>query len=138
MLRQKIHKLRYKVAEKKETKCIIKQGIIGLKIMKMGKISKNQVESARKVIVKHTKRNCKIWIRLDSSIPLTKKSISSRMGKGIGKFYKSIFLVKKGAIIFEVFFSLILSKHFLKIVLRKSAQKIPLSIKITCKKVLGI
>jgi ribosomal protein L16/L10AE len=60
MLRQKLHKFKFNGIEKKKNKSIIRQGIIGVKTLNVGKLTKNEVESSRKVITKYTKRNCKI------------------------------------------------------------------------------
>ena len=45
----------------------------------------NQLETARRVIVRCLKRSCKIWFRLTILWSQVKKSKGSRMGKGMGK-----------------------------------------------------
>jgi len=45
----------------------------------------NQLETARRVIVRSLKKSCKIWFRLTILWPQVYKSKGSRMGKGMGK-----------------------------------------------------
>ena len=138
MLRQKLHKFKFNGIEKKRNKSIIRQGIIGVKTLNVGKLTKNEVESSRKVITKYTKRNCKIWIKLNQTFPLTKKNISSRMGKGIGKFYKSIYFLKKGNVIFEVLYNTLISKYLVKNFLKKACKKLSIQVAIYYRNIKGI
>ena len=135
---QKYHKLKFICEEKKKTKSFILEGIIGLKTLDYCFLTKNQIESTRKVINKYLKRNCKIWIKLNKSIPITKKNISSRMGKGIGKIHNFIYIVKKGMIIFELLYSTLVSKNLIKTVLITASQKLPISTSIYYRKINGI
>lgn len=138
MLKQKYHKLKFIEEEKKKTKSVLSDGLIGLKALQYNFITKNQIESARKVISKHTKRNCKVWIKLNKAIPTTKKSISARMGKGIGKVNKYIYIIKKGMIVFELFYTTLLSKNLIKNVLNIASRKLPILTIVYYKKVKGI
>lgn len=135
---QKYHKLKFISEEKKKTKSFILEGIIGLKTLKHCFLTKNQIESTRKVINKYLKGNCKIWIKLNNSIPTTKKTISSRMGKGIGKINNYIYIVKKGMVIFELLYSTLISKNLIKTVLIIASRKLPISTSIYYKKINGI
>jgi len=60
VVKQKYHKLKFIGEEKKKIKAFIKEGLIGLKALSYSFITKNQIESTRKVINKYTKRNCKV------------------------------------------------------------------------------
>jgi len=111
---------------------------LGLKALKHCFLTKNQVESTRKVINKYLKRNCKIWIKLNKSIPTTKKAISSRMGKGIGKINNYIFIVKKGMIICELLYSTLITENLMKTVLKTASRKLPILTSIYYKKINGI
>ena len=56
----------------------------GLKIMKNAVISSVVLEAARRSITKKLKRTGKLRINGFPSIPITKKSLGIRMGKGVG------------------------------------------------------
>ena len=138
MIKQKQHKLKFIKEEKKKSKSFVREGLIGLKALKYNYMTQNQIESARKIINKYTKRNCKIWIKVYYLIPQTRKNISARMGKGIGKIYKYIYIIKKGMIIFELLYSTLLLKNVMKNTLLIASHKLPVSTAIYFKKIKGI
>ncbi len=74
----------------------------GLKIMKNTVISSIVLEAARRSITKKLKRTGKLRINGFPSIPITKKSLGIRMGKGVGSICGWVFPVKKGRILFEL------------------------------------
>jgi len=59
-------------------------GFFGLKSATFGILTKSQVEAARKVIIRKTKKLGKLYIRVFFNFPLTKKPLLTRMGKGSG------------------------------------------------------
>jgi large subunit ribosomal protein L16 len=59
-------------------------GYFGLKAMTTGVLTAKQIETARRVISRMTKRSGKVYIRVFFHHPLTKKPSLSRMGKGVG------------------------------------------------------
>jgi len=72
------------------------------------------------------------------NIDHTKKSIGARMGKGVGSFDKSVCNLKKGTVIFEIFFSTIVSKHELLEALILSSKKLSIPVEIFQKSIKGI
>lgn len=82
--------------------CLIEFGTYGLRAMDSGRINGKQIESARIAISKIIKRVGKLWIRIFPNIPITKKPIEVRMGRGKGEVYDWIFKVGVGRIIFEL------------------------------------
>jgi large subunit ribosomal protein L16 len=60
-------------------------GEFGLQSIDRGWLNSQQLESARKAIVKEMKRNGKLWIRAFPSLPYTAKPAEVRMGKGKGE-----------------------------------------------------
>lgn len=112
----------YKQNNLKET--FIKQGLWGLKATRHGILTSKQLESARKVITRLTKKGCKIWIRVACLTPKTKKAIGSRMGKGVGTFYRYICNVKQGTVIMEVFSNNVLTDQFVKKALIGASKKL--------------
>ncbi|MBN2139573.1 MAG: 50S ribosomal protein L16 [Desulfovibrionaceae bacterium] len=77
-------------------------GDIGIKSLEHGKLSSQQIESARVAIMRHIKRGGKVWIRVFPDVPVTKKPAEVRMGKGKGSPEGWCAPVKPGRILYEV------------------------------------
>ncbi len=77
-------------------------GDIGLKALEHGKITNQQIESARVAIMRHIKRGGKVWIRIFPDFPVTKKPAEVRMGKGKGAPEGWVAPVKPGRVMYEV------------------------------------
>lgn len=135
MLRKKIHKQSNINTQSSKLASITKEGFLGLKSLDNKQITDSQIEAARRCITRITKRNCKLWIRIKCNIPLTKKSIGSRMGKGCGAFHIFVHNLKKGTIIFEVFYSNLVSKALLEKALVEAGKKLSIPVKLYKKKV---
>ena len=60
------------------------------------------------------------------------------MGKGIGKFYKSIYFLKKGNVIFEVLYNTLISKYLVKNFLKKACKKLSIQVAIYYRNIKGI
>lgn len=65
------------------------------------RISSRQIESARKAAVRCMERKGRIWIRIHPDVPVTKKPLEVRMGKGKGAVDRHVAKVKPGNILFE-------------------------------------
>lgn len=74
----------------------------GLKALDSAFITNRQIEAARKVVVRYTKKTGKMRIRMFPDVPLTKKWLEMPMGKGKGDVEKYAARVKRGRIMFEV------------------------------------
>lgn len=74
----------------------------GLKILESGTISMTVFEAVRKIIKKKTKKQGTLKVNGFPYIPITKKPIGLRMGKGVGNVELWVFPVKKGRILFEL------------------------------------
>ena len=81
---------------------IISFGKYAIKATECGILSSNQIESTRKALARCTKRLGKIWINVFPNIPVSKKPIEVRMGKGKGAVDHWICKVKSGRILFEL------------------------------------
>lgn len=77
-------------------------GEYGLKSLEKGFITARQIEAARKAITGVTKRGGKMWITIFPNLPITKKPLEVRMGKGVGSIDHYSVYVKPGRILFEV------------------------------------
>lgn len=101
-------------------------GTYGIKVLKEIRLTANQIESARRIIVRKMKRLGFLWIRVFPDIPVTKKPTENRMGKGKGNIIFFVTKVKKGQIIFEISgFSLDEAKKILK----AASNKLPVKTK---------
>ena len=97
---KKVRKSRLKKYTHKTNKLTF--GTIGLKSCESGLISAKQLEAARQAIVRKTKRNGKLWIRIFPDLPITKKPIEVRMGKGKGSISHWCAKIRGGTILFEL------------------------------------
>lgn len=77
-------------------------GQFGLKAMEAHWVSARQIEAARRVMTKYTKRGGKIWIRIFPDRSVTKKGGEIPMGKGKGSVDHYIAAVKPGMVLFEM------------------------------------
>jgi large subunit ribosomal protein L16 len=99
---KKYHKQNKLGRKEKDTLQGLKRGFYGLKVLESSVITPKQLETARRVIARITKRTGKIFINVACNHPLTKKPLLSRMGKGAGGIDSWISYVNKGKIIIEV------------------------------------
>ena len=77
-------------------------GSFGLKAMSPDRITARQIEASRRVIARHIKRQGKIWIRIFPDVPVSKKPLEVRQGKGKGSPEFWVARVKPGRIMFEL------------------------------------
>jgi len=77
-------------------------GQYGLKALEPERVTARQIEAARRALTRHMKRSGQVWIRVYPDVPVTKKPIEVRMGKGKGGVEFWVTRVKPGRILFEV------------------------------------
>ena len=77
-------------------------GSFGLKALQPERITSRQIEAARVALTRHMKRAGRVWLRIFPNIPVSKKPIEVRMGKGKGNVEYYICRVKPGRILFEI------------------------------------
>ena len=77
-------------------------GQFGLKAMEPERVTARQIEAARRAITREMKRQGRVWIRIFPDVPVSKKPIEVRMGKGKGapEFWAA--RVAPGRIMFEI------------------------------------
>ena len=97
---RRVHRLPYEGHAKGNTK--VTQGQYGLMAKEGAWITANQIEAARVAMTRYMKRGGKVWINIFPHMPLTKKSIGTRMGKGKGAVEAWVAVVKEGKILFEI------------------------------------
>jgi len=125
---KKYHKVNFFFSKSLEKKLFFPvNGEYGIQSLEAGKLQFKQIESCRRTIKRGLKKLGVLWIKLFTSVPITKKSIASRMGKGKGNIAYWIAPVKKGQILFEI--SGITYNKAIHI-LEKSKSKLPIKTKI--------
>ena len=77
-------------------------GQYGLKSLGNHWVSSRQIEAARRVLTRFTKRGGKVWIRIFPHKPVTKKGGEIPMGKGKGSVDHYVAVVKPGMVMFEM------------------------------------
>jgi len=77
-------------------------GEYGLKALDRGKMTARQIEAARRAMTRHVKRVGKIWIRVFPDVPVTKKPLEVRMGKGKGNVEYWVFNIQPGRVLYEM------------------------------------
>ena len=97
---RRVHRLPYEGKAKGNTE--LHFGTYGLMAMEGAWITTNQIEAARVAMTRYMKRGGKVWINIFPHMPLTKKSIGTRMGKGKGAVEAWVAVVKEGKVLFEI------------------------------------
>jgi len=77
-------------------------GQYGLKALEPERVTARQIEAARRALTRFMKRSGRVWIRVFPDVPVSKKPIEVRMGKGKGNPELWVVRVKPGRILFEV------------------------------------
>jgi large subunit ribosomal protein L16 len=77
-------------------------GSYGLKAIEPDRINARQIEAARRAMTRHMKRQGRVWIRIFPDVPISKKPIEVRMGKGKGSPEYWAAKVKPGRVMFEI------------------------------------
>ena len=76
-------------------------GQYGLKALEPERLTARQIEAARRALTRHMKRAGRVWIRIFPDVPVSKKPVEVRMGKGKGAPEYWACRVKPGRIMFE-------------------------------------
>ena len=111
----------------KATRCTsINYGAFALKAMAPERIIGKQIEAARVALTRHMKRQGRVWTRIFPNIPVSKKPVEVRMGKGKGAPEYWACRVKPGRILFEIDG---VSEVIAKEALYKASAKLPIKTK---------
>ena len=104
----------------------INYGSFALKAMAPERIIGKQIEAARVALTRHMKRQGRVWTRIFPNIPVSKKPVEVRMGKGKGAPEYFVAVTKAGRIMFEIAG---VPFNVAKEALRLAAQKLPVKTK---------
>ena len=129
---RKQHRLSYEGHAKGNTE--LHFGEFGLMANKGAWITARQIEAARIAMTRYMKRGGQVWINIFPHMPLTKKALGVRQGKGKGNVEQWVAVVKKGKIMFEVGG---VSEEIAREALRLASHKLPVTCKIVKKEVKG-
>ena len=77
-------------------------GEYGLKATARGRITARQIEAARRAMTRYVKRGGKIWIRVFPDVPVSKKPLEVRMGKGKGNVEYWVCKIQPGRVLYEM------------------------------------
>ncbi len=77
-------------------------GEYGLKAVTRGRVTARQIEAARRAMTRHVKRGGKIWIRIFPDVPVTKKPLEVRQGKGKGNVEYWVAKIQPGKMLYEM------------------------------------
>jgi large subunit ribosomal protein L16 len=102
-------------------------GSIGLKAQTNGELTARQIEAARRAMTRAVARGGKIWVRVFPDTPVTRKAAEVPMGSGKGNPEYFAFIVRKGAMLFEMDG---LSEIDARAALQLAAYKLPMKTKI--------
>jgi large subunit ribosomal protein L16 len=80
----------------------IQYGSYGLQATEGMYVTDRQIESARVVLARYTRKGGKLYIRIFPDLGKTKKPAEVRMGSGKGSIDHWVCPVKKGRIMFEI------------------------------------
>ena len=97
---RRVHRLPYEGKARGNTE--LKFGDYGLQAKEGAWITNNQIEAARVAMTRYMKRGGKVWTNIFPHLPLTKKPIGTRQGKGKGNVEGWVAVVKEGKIMFEI------------------------------------
>ena len=121
---RRVHRLPYEGHAKGNTE--LHNGQFGLMAMEGAWITANQIEAARVAVTRYMKRGGKVRINIFPHMPLTKKPLGTRQGKGKGNVEAWVAVVKSGKIMFEISD---VTEEIAREALRLASHKLPIKTK---------
>ena len=94
------HSLKYEGKSKAGNE--VSFGEFGLQATSGNYVTARQIEAARVVLSRYTKRQGQVWIRIFPQMAKTKKPAEVRMGSGKGSPESWVAVVKTGRVMFEI------------------------------------
>ena len=122
---RKPHRLTYDGHAKGNTE--LHFGEFGLMAQEGNYVSARQIEAARIVLARYTKRGGQIWIRIFPHLAKTKKPAEVRMGSGKGSPEDWVAVVQKDRVMFEIGG---VAPEVAREALRLAAYKLPIKCKV--------
>ena len=122
------HSLKYEGLSKAGNE--VSFGEFGLQAVSGNYITARQIEAARIVLSRYTKRSGQIWIRIVPQMAKTKKPAEVRMGSGKGSPESWVAVVKQNRVMFEIGG---VPEETAREALRLAAYKLPIKTRIIAK-----
>ena len=122
------HSLKYEGLSKAGNE--VSFGEFGLQALTGNYITARQIEAARIVLARYTKRSGQIWIRIFPQMAKTKKPAEVRMGSGKGSPESWVAVVKQNRVMFEIGG---VPEETAREALRLASYKLPIKTKIIAK-----
>lgn len=129
---RRVHRLPYEGKAKGNTE--LHFGTYGLMAKEGAWIKANQIEAARVAMTRYMKRGGKVYINIFPHMPITRKPLETRQGKGKGNVEYWVAVVKEGKIMFEISG---VSEEVAREALRLAAHKLPIKTKFVKKEESG-
>ncbi|MCK4905167.1 50S ribosomal protein L16 [bacterium] len=130
---RKRHKGRIKGKSSRGT--VLTHGEYGIKVVEVGIITSKQMEAARLAIARTIKKGGKIFFKISTDKPITKKPLETRMGKGKGEVAMWVAPIQPGRIILEIEG---ISEDIAMKALKVACDKLPFQTKIVSRHKLGV
>ena len=121
---RKSHRLSYDGHAKGNT--TLTKGEYGLMALDGAWVSARQIEAARIAMTRYMKRGGKVFINIFPHLPITKKPLETRQGKGKGNVDQYVAVVKEGKIMFEISE---VTEDIAREALRLASHKLPIKCK---------
>jgi large subunit ribosomal protein L16 len=102
-------------------------GSYGLKATTPARLTSNQIESARRALVRAGGKSAKVWVRVFPDRPFTQKAAEVGMGSGKGDVAGYVTEVRPGRVIFEIDGA---PEAMAREALRKAGTKLPVKARI--------
>lgn len=127
---KKYHKARAPKGEYKNTSLTF--GVFGLKSLENKLLTACHLETFRKTVLRIVKKKAKLIMRLFPDIPVTKKPLEIRMGKGKGSVSHWVAKVGRGQIIGEIasIFPSSITEDIMFLALIEGGRKLPIKFKV--------
>ena len=93
-------------------------------------MTNKQLEAARKVLVRETRKVGQLWMRVFPDVPITKKGLEMPMGSGKGDVDIYAAPVRKAKVLFELSG---LSRELAEKVIVSAAKKLPIKARFVAK-----
>jgi large subunit ribosomal protein L16 len=122
------HSLKYEGLSKAGNE--VSFGEFGLQAVSGDYVTARQIEAARIVLTRYTKRGGNVYIRIFPQMAKTKKPAEVRMGSGKGSPESWVAVVKKNRVMFEIGG---VSEDVAREALRLAAYKLPVKCKVIAK-----
>ncbi len=125
---RRVHRLPYEGRSKGNTE--LHFGTYGIMALEGAWITANQIEAARVAMTRYMKRGGRVWTNIFPHMPLTKKPLGTRQGKGKGNVEQWVAVVKAGKIMFEI---ADVEEAVAREALRLASHKLPIKTKFVMK-----